>query len=296
MRERKNYPNRLSGVFDTHAHLYDSRYEEEGITSDELLASASSVGINRILIPADNIESSRKALEFAHQNDGKHGIRIYASVGVHPHEAKEWSAAALEKIAEWADTDSRSDSDFQGITRTGRVRAIGEIGLDYHYDFSPREDQRRAFYEQMCLACELDIPIILHEREATGDLMQILRRLKEEKKLLENPGVCHCCSCSPEIARELVKLGFYIGFDGPVTFGNNKNAPALLATVPLERIVVETDSPYLTPQPNRGMINMPSMVPFVIEKIADLLCRETDEMAAITSDNGRILFRIGENE
>ena len=283
MRERKEYLTKLGGVFDTHAHLYDERYVEEGVTPSEVLRISSEVGVTRVLIPADSIESSMAALEYVKANNGVCGVQLYAAVGIHPHEASSWSMEAREKLLQWLDPSTRRDN---------RIYALGEIGLDYHYDLSPRDVQREAFYEQMVIAYELDIPIILHEREAAGDCMDILRRLKAEGKLRTTPGVCHCCSCSPEIATELVKLGFYIGFDGPITFKNNKNTPAVCEIVPLDRIVVETDSPYLTPEPNRGCTNIPSQVNYVIEKIASIKGVTLDQMVSITTENGLRLYEI----
>jgi TatD DNase family protein len=173
-----------------------------------------------------------------------------------------------------------------------KIKAIGEIGLDYYYDLSPREVQREVFKKQLKLAYELDIPFILHERDAAQDCLDILLEAKKEGILLETPGVCHCCSCSAEIAQQLIKLGFYIGFDGPLTFKNNKKTPRTLEVCPLERIVVETDSPYLAPEPNRGKNNEPAFVPLVVEKVAQLKGMTSQEVARITKDNGKQLFRI----
>ena len=281
MREVKRYIGDAAGVFDTHAHLYDERFIEEGITPDIVLQNASEAGVTRILVPADNLRSSQAAVKYVADNNGKSGVELYCSVGVHPHEASSWNDDVKEEILK-----------LLRNRKENRIRAIGEIGLDYHYDLSPRDIQRKVFEEQLLMAYELDMPIILHEREATGDSMDIMRRLYKAGQMRSNVGVCHCCSASPEIATELVKMGFFIGFDGPITFKNNKNTPAVCEVIPMDRIVVETDSPYLTPAPNRGAVNEPAFVPYVIEKIAEIKGLSVTECARITTENGLKLYEI----
>lgn len=283
MKEPVRYINNGYRFFDTHAHLYDERFAQEGITPEDILRNASEAGVERILIPADNLDTSRKAVSYVKDHDGKNGITLYCSVGVHPHEASSWSEDVKDELYK-----------FLAKREELKIRAIGEIGLDYHYDFSPRDIQRKVYEEQLLMAYELDIPIILHEREAAGDSMDILRRLYKAGNMRKNVGVCHCCSASPEIASELVKMGFYIGFDGPITFKNNKNTPAVCAAVPLERIVIETDSPYLTPVPDRGLTNEPCYVPFVLEKIAQIKEITTGEAADAVMYNALSLYEITE--
>ena len=283
MKEPVRYINNGYRFFDTHAHLYDERFAQEGITPEDILRNASEAGVERILIPADNLDTSRKAVSYVKDHDGKDGIMLYCSVGVHPHEASSWSEEVKDELYK-----------LLAKREELKIRAIGEIGLDYHYDFSPRDIQRKVYEEQLLMAYELDIPIILHEREAAGDSMDILRRLYKAGNMRKNVGVCHCCSASPEIASELVKMGFYIGFDGPITFKNNKNTPAVCAAVPLERIVIETDSPYLTPVPDRGLTNEPCYVPFVLEKIAQIKEITTGEAADAVMYNALSLYEITE--
>lgn len=266
-------------IFDTHAHLYDGRYEEEGISPEDVLFRAKETGVTRILIPADNEKTSREAMEYVRKYDGLHGVSLYCSVGVHPHEAKSYTDETEEQLRKWL-----------GDRKDRKIMALGEIGLDYYYDLSPRDVQKDVFRRQLKLAREFDIPIILHEREATGDCMDILR----SEELISSPGVCHCCSTSPEIAAELVKMGFFIGFDGPLTFKNNKKTPAILEAVPLERIVIETDSPYLAPVPRRGKTNEPSYVLHVAEKIAELKGMDVEEVIDLTCQNGKRLYHIEE--
>ncbi|MCR5528630.1 MAG: TatD family hydrolase [Saccharofermentans sp.] len=283
MKEPVRYINNGYRFFDTHAHLYDERFAQEGITPEDILRNASEAGVERILIPADNLDTSRKAVSYVKDHDGKNGIMLYCSVGVHPHEASSWSVDVKDELYK-----------LLAKREELKIRAVGEIGLDYHYDFSPRDIQRKVYEEQLLMAYELDIPIILHEREAAGDSMDILRRLYKAGNMRKNVGVCHCCSASPEIASELVKMGFYIGFDGPITFKNNKNTPAVCAAVPLERIVIETDSPYLTPVPDRGLTNEPCYVPFVLEKIAQIKEITTGEAAEAVMYNALSLYEITE--
>ena len=144
----------------------------------------------------------------------------------------------------------------------------------------------------MKLAYEYDVPIILHEREATGDCLDILRRFYKEGRMRAVPGVCHCCSCSLEASQELIKMGFYLGFDGPLTFKNNKKTPEVALNTPWDRIVIETDSPYLTPEPNRGCINEPCHVPYVCSRLAEIKGVTIDEAAQITYDNGKKLYGV----
>lgn len=267
------------GIFDTHAHLYDGRYKEEGISPEDVLFRASENGITRILIPADNLDTSRAAAEYVKRYNGTCGVELFCSAGVHPHEAKSYSDEVERSLREMLDRREEL-----------RIMALGEIGLDYYYDLSPRDVQKDVFRCQLRLAREYDIPIILHEREATGDCMDILR----SEELISSPGVCHCCSTSPEIAAELVRMGFFIGFDGPLTFKNNKKTPAILEAVPLDRIVIETDSPYLAPVPRRGKTNEPAYVIHVAEKIAELKGMDIGEVIELTCQNGKRLYHIDE--
>ncbi|MBR1796879.1 MAG: TatD family hydrolase [Clostridiales bacterium] len=271
------YPEGHSGVFDTHAHLYDDKCD----SPEEELRRASSCGVDTVLIPADNVATSRLAVEYAQRWNGYEGVTLYASVGVHPHEASSYDEDAETFII-----------DMIGKRQELRIKAIGEIGLDYYYDHSPRDVQREVFAKQLELSFEYDIPFILHERDAAGDCLDILNSFRRRGRFLETPGVCHCCSCSAEVASELIRMGFYIGFDGPLTFKNNKKTPKVCEICPMDRIVVETDSPYLTPEPNRGMTNEPAFVPYVVEKIAQIKGMEPRAVADITKKNGEKLFRI----
>lgn len=269
--------------FDTHAHLYDRKFEEAGRTAEEILTAAKTAGVSKVLVPADSVETSRLACEFANVNDGRYGVDVYYSIGVHPHEAKTWCSEAERFIL-----------DNLGPDRDKRLRAIGEIGLDYYYDLSPRDCQKKVFSRQLDIAYEADMPFILHERDATKDTIDIIKAQADKGALRAEPGVCHCCSMSAEAAAELVKLGFYIGFDGPLTFKNNVKGVKLAESVPLDRIVIETDSPYLTPEPNRGRRNEPEYVPFVAARLSEILNMDIEETARITFENGLRLYGIGD--
>ena len=267
--------------FDTHAHIYARRYAEDETDIKDILVRSAASGVNRILIPGDSKRTSVLAVETAVAYNGTEGVALYASVGVHPHEAKDYDEDTETYIRDCL--EHREEK---------RVRAIGEIGLDYYYDLSERDVQKAVFEKQLTMAYEYDIPFILHERDATGDCLDILRKFYKEGRLRKEPGVCHCCSCSVEASQELIKMGFFIGFDGPLTFKNNKKTPGVLEICPWDRILVETDSPYLTPEPNRGMTNEPAFVTLVVEKIAQLKGADPQEVARITRENGMNLFRI----
>ena len=267
--------------FDTHAHIYDRKYEAAEITVENILQRCVESGVNRILIPGDTMETSKAAVSTAARFNGFSGVELFASVGIHPHEAKTYSAEVERYLRD--SIEHREDL---------RICAIGEIGLDYYYDLSERSVQREVFEKQLLMAYEYDIPFILHERDATGDCLDILRKLFKEGKLRKEPGVCHCCSCSYEASQELIRMGFFIGFDGPLTFKNNKKTPEVLKGTPVDRIVIETDSPYLTPEPDRGTINEPCHVPYICAKVAEIKGITLEEAASITYDNGNRLFGL----
>ena len=267
--------------FDTHAHIYDRKYADCNTSAEDILQRCRASGVSSMLIAADCEETSRLAVDMAGKYDGFSGVTLYASVGVHPHEAKTYTEDTEEYLRSCL--EARKEQ---------KIMALGEIGLDYYYDLSERSVQRAVFEKQLELAYEYDVPIILHEREATGDCLDILRRFYKEGRMRSLPGVCHCCSCSLEASQELIKMGFYLGFDGPLTFKNNKKTPEVALNTPWDRIVIETDSPYLTPEPNRGCINEPCHVPYVCSKLAEIKGVTIDEAAQITYDNGKMLFGV----
>jgi len=254
-------------LFDSHAHLDDERFDKD---RDEVVKRAREEGISYIMNPGSDFSSSVKAVELAEIYD-----EIYAAVGVHPHDAKDLDELTLNLIRELAKKD--------------KVKAIGEIGLDYHYDFSPRDIQKKWFREQIRLAKELNLPIIVHCREANNDVMNILK----EEKAFENGVLMHCYSGSLEMAKEYVRRGAYISIAGPVTFTNARKTHEVVAGIPLDYLMIETDSPYLTPHPFRGKRNESSYVKLVAEKIAEIKNISLEEVAEKTMENGKKYFRIG---
>ncbi len=257
-------------IIDSHAHLDDKRFDDD---RDRVIKRCIEDGITHIINAGADMASSKKAVELADNND-----IIYASVGVHPHDAGRVGNDYLDTLALWA--------------RHPKVVAIGEIGLDYYRDLSPRDVQRKRFIEQIKLAHELDMPIIVHDRDAHGDTMDILKSHRDYIKA----GVMHCFSGSLEMAKECIKLGFYISFAGPVTFTNARKLVDAAYGVPLDKILVETDCPYLTPQPHRGKRNYPGYVKLVIDRIARIKGMEFEEVADATAKNALDLFGIDGGE
>ena len=252
-------------LFDTHAHYDDESFDAD---RDAVLTALPEQGVGLILNPGCDVESSRKAVQYAAAYP-----HVYAAVGIHPENCGGYTAgdlAALKKLAQ----------------QPG-VAAIGEIGLDYYWaENPPRELQQQVLRDQLALARELALPVIIHDREAHADTLAIIR---------EFPGITggfHCFSGSPEMAQELLKLGWYLGFDGPVTYKNARRAPEVAAVTPLDRMLIETDSPYMTPVPYRGKRNDSGYVHLVAEKLAEWKGVTPEEMARITTENGKRLFRI----
>ena len=252
-------------LFDTHAHMDDHAFDED---RHALLAALPGQNIGLLMNPGCSLESSRNAVKLANQYD-----YIYAAVGSHPDAADEVNDAVLEE--------------YRILVRENRkVKAIGEIGLDYHYEDIPRELQLKAFRAQMELARELDLPVIVHEREAHEDGMKIVEEFPEVT------GVFHCYSGSAEMAKWLVNRGWYIGFTGVLTFRNARKALEVAAAIPMDRIVIETDCPYMSPEPFRGKRNDPGKIYRMAEKLAELRGLTVAETEAITLENGRRLYRI----
>ncbi len=251
-------------IFDTHAHYDDEKFDPD---RRELLEKMPDAGVELIVDPASDIASARKAQAIA----GEYPF-VYFAAGVHPHEAAEAGDTYLEDIRE--------------LSRDPKCVAVGEIGLDYHYDFSPRDTQRRVYSEQLELSKELDLPVIIHEREAVQDNLDILRA---------NPGargVVHCYSGSWETAKLLLEMGFYLGFTGVVTFKNARKCVEVAEKMPLERMVIETDSPYMAPTPHRGERNSSLLLHLIAERIAEIRGMSPEDVARITLENGKRLFSL----
>lgn len=252
-------------LFDTHAHMDDQSFDAD---REALLASLPQQGIGLVMNPGCSLEASRNASALSQKYD-----YIYAAVGSHPDAADEVNEEVLETYRMLCKQNSK-------------IKAIGEIGLDYHYEDIPREIQQKAFRMQMQLARELDLPVIVHEREAHEDGMKIVEEFPEVT------GVFHCYSGSAEMAKILVKKGWYIGFTGVLTFKNVQKAVEVAASIPLDRIVLETDCPYMAPEPFRGRRNDPGKLYRMAEKLAEIRGLTVEEIHAITMENGKRLYRI----
>lgn len=250
--------------FDTHAHYDDERFD---IDRFDLIASMPSSGVELILNPGCDVTTSEAAVSFSEKYPF-----MYAAVGFHPHEAQHMDDNALLRIEE--------------LAAAPKVKAIGEIGLDYHYDFSPRDVQKACFRAQMDLARKLGLPVIIHEREACADTLEII------KDYPDVPGVFHCYSGSWETAKTILAQGWYLSFTGVITFKNARKALEVIENMPLDRIMIETDSPYLAPVPNRGKRNSSLNLPFIAETIAKLRGMTVEEVAKLTTENGKHFFGI----
>lgn len=253
-------------LVDSHAHLDDERFEED---RDNIIKSLNKNNVEIVLNPGADLKTSIAAVELAE----KYGI-IYAAVGCHPHDSKDMTEDIIEI--------------FRKMAQHEKVLAIGEIGLDYYYDNSDREVQRKWFREQVVLARELDMPYIVHDRDAHEDVLKIMK----EERYEGSRGILHCYSGSLEMAREFIKMGFMISLGGPVTFKNSKTPKLVAAEIPLEYLLIETDSPYLAPEPFRGKRNEPAHVRFVAEEIARIRNISAEEVAERTNRNFRTLFGI----
>ena len=253
-------------IFDTHAH-----YDDEAFDADRgaLLASMPENGVGLILDPGCDPETSRRAVELA-----KKYPHVYTAVGWHPENCAPYTEESLSALRAWA--------------REPKVVAIGEIGLDYHWEQNPPRDfQQRVLRDQLALAQELDLPVIIHDRDAHADCFDIVSRYSALR------GVFHCYSGSAEMAHELLKRGWYLGFDGPVTYKNARRAIEVLEVCPVERILIETDSPYLSPVPMRGKRNDSRNLRYIAAKIAEVKGMTPEAVAAATLENGKALFGIG---
>ena len=252
-------------LFDTHAHMDDRAFDAD---REDLLKALPDQGISLLMNPGCSLASSENAVRLAQRYD-----YIYAAVGSHPDAADEVNEDVLNRYR-------------QLCAENPKVRAIGEIGLDYHYEDIPREIQLRAFRVQMALAQELHLPVIVHEREAHEDGMRVVEEFPQVT------GVFHCYSGSAEMAKQLVKKGWYIGFTGILTFKNARKAVETAHTIPLDRIVLETDCPYMAPEPFRGRRNDPGKLYRMAEKLAEIHGLPVEEIHRITTENGKRLYRI----
>ena len=252
--------------FDTHAHLNAEQFNDD---LQEVIDRALAEGISRIVVVGFDRLTIKRAMELAEQYEF-----IYASVGWHPVDAIDMKDEDLLWIEELAGHP--------------KVVALGEMGLDYYWDKSPKEIQKEVLRKQIQLAKKVKLPIIIHNRDATADIVEILR----EEGAKEVGGIMHCFSGSPEVAKECVEMNFYISLGGPVTFKNARKPKEVAEVIPLEKLLIETDCPYLAPHPYRGKRNEPSYVKLVAEQIAEIKEISVDEVARVTTENAKKLFGI----
>lgn len=253
-------------LFDSHAHLDDERFDAD---RDAVIGAMQEAGVGLIMNVGADMPSSRRSVALA-----KKYPFIYAAVGVHPHDTEQMTLEDLRELREWAEEE--------------KVRAVGEIGLDYHYDNSPRDKQKYWFEKQIELAQEVSLPIIIHCRDAMQDCMEILRKYD----FSETSGVMHCYAGSAETAEEIVKMGLYVAFGGAITFKNNKKACRVVQSIPQERLLLETDCPYMTPEPHRGKRNDSRYLCHVAQKMGEFRGVAAEETERFTWENAKRLFRI----
>jgi TatD DNase family protein len=253
-------------IFDVHAHYDDEKFDED---RDQVIEELKQNGVIGVLNCGSSMEGTRDSVKLANKYD-----MFYAAVGVHPEFADKFSESVLDELTQ--------------LAKNPKVKAIGEIGLDYYYpENPPRDMQKKVFIRQMELAEKLNLPVIIHDREAHGDTLDIIKKFKNVK------GEIHCFSGSVEFARECIKLGYYIGFTGVVTFKNAKKVVEVAKQVPIDRIVVETDCPYMTPTPFRGKRNRSEYIEFIIDKIAEIRNVDANELNAKINSNIRSLLNLG---
>lgn len=252
--------------FDSHAHYDDKSFDTD---RDELLESMPGKGISYILNAASNITSSYECIRLAEKYDF-----IYAAVGVHPHDVKDVTEETIGLM--------------EDLTKRKKVVAIGEIGLDYYYDYSPREAQQYWLRRQIQLAKKLNLPVIIHDRDAHADCMHIIT----DEDISVNGGVLHCFSGSWEMAKQLLDMGIYLSVGGSLTFKNAVKPVEVVKNMPLDKLLIETDCPYLTPVPHRGKRNDSSYIRYVAEKIAEIRNIPVEQVAQQTMENAKRLFNI----
>lgn len=258
-------------LFDSHAHYDDEKFDQD---REEIIQKIYDSGVEKFISAGYSLESSKRAIELADKYEF-----IYTTVGISPNDVKQTLEETIEDIKKLEDIITRKEND--------KIIGIGEIGLDYYWNKENKEIQKQAFIMQIELANRLNLPITIHTREAVSDTMEILKQHPVQQK-----GVFHCCPLNRELVKEALKLGFYISFAGPVTFKNSKNAQEIVEMVPNDRMLIETDSPYLAPEPVRGTRNDSRNVRYIAEKIANIKSLSTEEIAEITYQNTLKIFKI----
>ncbi len=258
------------GLFDSHSHLNDEKFDED---REEQIKKIRESGVLNFITAGYSVESSKKALEIAKKYDF-----IYTTAGVSPNDIPQTEEELWKQLAEIEKIVEKNKE---------KICAIGEIGLDYYWNTDNKELQKKAFIEQIKIANKYNLPIVIHTREAVMDTLQILKENKVTKT-----GVFHCCPQNRELIKEGLKLGFYISFAGPITFKNSKNAEEMINLVPNDRILIETDSPYLAPEPVRGTRNTPANVKYIAQKIADVKGLTLEEVEKMTFENTKNILYI----
>ena len=257
--------------FDSHSHYNDEKFNED---REQIIKETYEAGITKFVCAGYNIESSLFSLEISKKYEF-----IYSICGISPNDIPQSEQQLWKDIAEI--------SKIVKENKSKKLVAIGEIGLDYYWNKENKELQKQAFIKQIELANELELPIVIHSRDASVDTIDIIRNNKVKKA-----GIFHCCQLNQELVRQALELGYYISFAGPITFKNSKNAPEIIKMVPMDRILIETDSPYLSPEPNRGKRNHCRNVRYVAQKIADVKGLTVEEVAQKTYENAIRIFKI----
>lgn len=252
-----------NNIFDTHSHYDDDQFDNDRFS---LLSSLKEKGVDKVVSCGCDIKSSRVNQMLSQKFDN-----YYFAAGFHPENLESFDISNLDEIKK--------------IAQDEKCLAIGEIGLDYHWMSSTKEKQIEFFKQQILLAKELDMPVIVHDREAHGDTLDILKELKPK-------GVLHCFSGSKEMAKEIIKIGMYIGLNGVVTFKNARKSLEVVKEIPLDRLVLETDCPYLAPEPHRGKRNDSSYIPFIAKRIGEVLQMDAQEILDITNQNAHRLYEL----
>lgn len=254
-------------MIDTHAHLNDERLYQN---RKDIVQNAMKVGVNDIVCVAYDLPSSLKACEIASEFDN-----VYATIGVHPHDAKNY--------------DEKTEKELINLAKNKKIVAVGEIGLDFYYDLSDRQVQKEVFIKQLQLADRLSLPVVIHTRDAQNETLEILNKYRN---LLNNGGIIHCFNENLTFANNTVELGFYIGIGGMITFQNNQELRDIIKNLPLDKIILETDCPYLTPYPFRKETNEPKFIPVIAQKLAEIYGLSCSQIDKITTLNAQKVYKI----
>lgn len=259
-------------MIDTHCHINFEGYNDDRA---EMLQRARDAGVDTIIIPGVDLSNSAELVQMANTE-----AMLYGAVGIHPNDSKDFAPGMIEELEKLA-----------GLPK---VVAIGEIGLDYHWRESPKEKQFEAFEAQLALAAKLELPVIIHNREASEDVMNILENWAKDlpESLKTRPGVMHSFSAPMAIAERALEAGFYLGFTGPITYKNADQTRHIAARVPMDRLLVETDGPFLTPVPYRGKRNEPAYIPIIVERLAGVKTVSAEVIAQATTENAKRLFKL----